>query len=121
MSGRGEPDRGAAAIAGTAASPKLNGMVGVLRQHQKKPGGIIKHNTNAVKNLAATQAFTGDNYLTSTRAAIARIPRPRRPSSPPSQRMECRPIQGRGDAGARARGGAGARAAGGPLGTRGSR
>eukprot|EP00873_Tetraselmis_striata_P034737 jgi/Tetstr1/455001/TSEL_041859.t1 len=48
-------------LAGTAASPKLHGLVGVLAQHQKRAGGIIKHNTNAVKNLAATQAVPGDN------------------------------------------------------------
>eukprot|EP00873_Tetraselmis_striata_P010450 jgi/Tetstr1/430714/TSEL_020506.t1 len=48
-------------LAGTAASPKLHSFVGELRHHQKKAGGIIKHDTNAVKNLAATQAFTGDN------------------------------------------------------------
>eukprot|EP00873_Tetraselmis_striata_P037805 jgi/Tetstr1/458069/TSEL_044576.t1 len=47
--------------AGTVASPKLKSVVGVLRQHLKKAGGIIKHNTNAVKNMAATQVFTGDN------------------------------------------------------------
>eukprot|EP00873_Tetraselmis_striata_P013779 jgi/Tetstr1/434043/TSEL_023187.t1 len=48
-------------LAGTAASPKLHGLVGVLTQQQKRAGGIIKHNTNAVKNLAATQAVPGDN------------------------------------------------------------
>eukprot|EP00873_Tetraselmis_striata_P016587 jgi/Tetstr1/436851/TSEL_025628.t1 len=48
-------------LAGTAASPKLHGLVGVLKQRQKRTGGIIKHITNAVKNLAATQAFPGDN------------------------------------------------------------
>eukprot|EP00873_Tetraselmis_striata_P013629 jgi/Tetstr1/433893/TSEL_023073.t1 len=48
-------------LAGTAASPKLHGLVGVLAQQQKRAGGIIKHNTNAVKNLAATQAVPGDN------------------------------------------------------------
>eukprot|EP00873_Tetraselmis_striata_P009962 jgi/Tetstr1/430226/TSEL_020055.t1 len=37
------------------------GLVGVLKQQQKRAGGIIKHNTNAVKNLAATQAVPGDN------------------------------------------------------------
>eukprot|EP00873_Tetraselmis_striata_P002099 jgi/Tetstr1/422363/TSEL_013203.t1 len=48
---------------GTAASPELHGFVGVLKQNQKKVGGIVKHNTNAVKNEAATQAFVipGDN------------------------------------------------------------
>eukprot|EP00873_Tetraselmis_striata_P013494 jgi/Tetstr1/433758/TSEL_022976.t1 len=50
-------------LAGTAASPKLHGLVvlGVLAQQQKRAGGIIKHNTNAVKNLAAMQAVPGDN------------------------------------------------------------
>eukprot|EP00873_Tetraselmis_striata_P006155 jgi/Tetstr1/426419/TSEL_016727.t1 len=43
-------------LAGTAASPELNATLRVLKQHQKKAGGSIKHNTNAVKNLAATQA-----------------------------------------------------------------
>eukprot|EP00873_Tetraselmis_striata_P017985 jgi/Tetstr1/438249/TSEL_026818.t1 len=47
-------------LAGTAALLNLNGMVGVLRQQQNKAGGIIKHNTNAVENMAATQAFTRD-------------------------------------------------------------
>eukprot|EP00873_Tetraselmis_striata_P014498 jgi/Tetstr1/434762/TSEL_023813.t1 len=35
-------------------------IVGVLKQHQKKAGGIITYNTNAVKNLAATLAFPND-------------------------------------------------------------
>eukprot|EP00873_Tetraselmis_striata_P043399 jgi/Tetstr1/463663/TSEL_008524.t1 len=48
-------------LAGTAASPKLHGLVGVQPQQQKRAGGIIKHNTNAVKNMAATQAVHGDN------------------------------------------------------------
>eukprot|EP00873_Tetraselmis_striata_P008113 jgi/Tetstr1/428377/TSEL_018411.t1 len=47
--------------AGTAPSLELHGLVGVLKQQQKKAGGIIKQNTNAVKNLAATQVFPGDN------------------------------------------------------------
>eukprot|EP00873_Tetraselmis_striata_P035275 jgi/Tetstr1/455539/TSEL_042361.t1 len=47
--------------AGNAASPKLHGLVGVLAHQQKRAGGIIKHNTNAVKNPAATQAIPGDN------------------------------------------------------------
>eukprot|EP00873_Tetraselmis_striata_P000378 jgi/Tetstr1/420642/TSEL_011730.t1 len=41
---------------------RLHGLVGVLAQQQKRAGGIIKHNyTNAVKNMAATQAVPGDN------------------------------------------------------------
>eukprot|EP00873_Tetraselmis_striata_P017027 jgi/Tetstr1/437291/TSEL_002775.t1 len=76
--------------AATAASPNFHGLVGVLKLQQKRASGIIKHNTNAVKNLAATQAFPGDNVD----EAAARSPRPRRPSSPPSRRMECRPGAG---------------------------
>eukprot|EP00873_Tetraselmis_striata_P040378 jgi/Tetstr1/460642/TSEL_005838.t1 len=48
-------------LAGTAASPELHGLVGVLKHEQKRAGGVIKYSTNAVKNLAATQAFPGDN------------------------------------------------------------
>eukprot|EP00873_Tetraselmis_striata_P025827 jgi/Tetstr1/446091/TSEL_033691.t1 len=40
-------------LAGTAASPKLHGLMGVLKQLKKRAGGIITHNTNAVKNMAA--------------------------------------------------------------------
>eukprot|EP00873_Tetraselmis_striata_P012596 jgi/Tetstr1/432860/TSEL_022209.t1 len=39
----------------------LHGLVGVLAQQPKRAGGIIKHNTNAVKNMAATQAVPGNN------------------------------------------------------------
>eukprot|EP00873_Tetraselmis_striata_P010882 jgi/Tetstr1/431146/TSEL_020858.t1 len=48
-------------LAGTATSPKLHGLMGVLAQQQKRAGGIIKHNTNPANNLAATQAISGDN------------------------------------------------------------
>eukprot|EP00873_Tetraselmis_striata_P019582 jgi/Tetstr1/439846/TSEL_028257.t1 len=40
---------------------ELQSFVGVMRQHQYKAGGIIKHYTNTVKKLAATQAFPGVN------------------------------------------------------------
>eukprot|EP00873_Tetraselmis_striata_P027993 jgi/Tetstr1/448257/TSEL_035544.t2 len=46
-------------LAGTAAFDLW--FVGMLKQQQKRAGGIIKNNTNAVKNQAATQAFPGDN------------------------------------------------------------
>eukprot|EP00873_Tetraselmis_striata_P000178 jgi/Tetstr1/420442/TSEL_011555.t1 len=39
--------------AGFRVSDELHGLVGVLKQQQKRAGGIIKHNTNAAKNLAA--------------------------------------------------------------------
>eukprot|EP00873_Tetraselmis_striata_P044931 jgi/Tetstr1/465195/TSEL_009902.t1 len=39
----------------------VDGVVGVPKQQHKRAGGIIKHNTNAVKSLAATQAAPGDN------------------------------------------------------------
>eukprot|EP00873_Tetraselmis_striata_P002645 jgi/Tetstr1/422909/TSEL_013690.t1 len=48
-------------LAGTGASPELNATLVRLKQLHKKACGIIKHNTNAVKNLAATQALPGDN------------------------------------------------------------
>eukprot|EP00873_Tetraselmis_striata_P003351 jgi/Tetstr1/423615/TSEL_001387.t1 len=80
-------------LAGTAASPKVHGLVmGVLARQQKRSGGIIKHNnTNAVKNLAATQAVPGDNV---DEGSSPEPPRPRRPSSPPSRRLERRPGAG---------------------------
>eukprot|EP00873_Tetraselmis_striata_P000903 jgi/Tetstr1/421167/TSEL_012210.t1 len=51
----------ALALAGTAMSLEPNRVVGDLKQYYKKAGGIIKHNTNVVKNLAATQDFPSDN------------------------------------------------------------
>eukprot|EP00873_Tetraselmis_striata_P026717 jgi/Tetstr1/446981/TSEL_034439.t1 len=85
-------------LAGTGASPNLHGLVGVHAQQQKRAGGIIKHNTNAVKNLAAKRKPSP--ATTSTRA-VAQSPRPRRPSSPLSRRLDSRS-----GAGARAGGGA---------------
>eukprot|EP00873_Tetraselmis_striata_P038541 jgi/Tetstr1/458805/TSEL_045189.t1 len=38
---------------------ELHGFVGILKQQHEKACGIIKSNTNAVKNLAATQALPG--------------------------------------------------------------
>eukprot|EP00873_Tetraselmis_striata_P004297 jgi/Tetstr1/424561/TSEL_015087.t1 len=40
-------------------SQELHGFVD--KQLQTRAGGIIKHNTKAVKNLAPKQAFPGDN------------------------------------------------------------
>eukprot|EP00873_Tetraselmis_striata_P029499 jgi/Tetstr1/449763/TSEL_036828.t1 len=57
-------------MAGTAASPELHGgLMGVLKHHHKKVGGIIKQNTNAVKNRAATHAFPGDNVEEGAKAS----------------------------------------------------
>eukprot|EP00873_Tetraselmis_striata_P022451 jgi/Tetstr1/442715/TSEL_030805.t1 len=39
---------------------ELHGLVGVLAQQHKRAGGIIKHNINVVKNMAAMQAIAGD-------------------------------------------------------------
>eukprot|EP00873_Tetraselmis_striata_P008747 jgi/Tetstr1/429011/TSEL_001872.t1 len=69
----------------------LHGLVGVLAQQQKRAGGIIKHNTNAVKNLAA---IAKPSPATTSTRAVARSPRPRRPSSPPSRRLEGWPRAG---------------------------
>eukprot|EP00873_Tetraselmis_striata_P044477 jgi/Tetstr1/464741/TSEL_009488.t1 len=84
-------------LAGTAASPKLHGLVGVLAQQQKRAGGIIKHNTNAVKNLAATQAVPGDNVDEGS-SPEPPAKRPKQPAKPAAGGL----AQGRGGAGARA-------------------
>eukprot|EP00873_Tetraselmis_striata_P041862 jgi/Tetstr1/462126/TSEL_007194.t1 len=87
-------------LAGTAG-PKLHGLVGVLAQQQKRAGGIIKHNTNAVKNLAATQAVPGDNVDegNSPEPPAKKVKQPAKPSARG-------PARGRGGTGARAGGGA---------------
>eukprot|EP00873_Tetraselmis_striata_P019204 jgi/Tetstr1/439468/TSEL_027901.t1 len=95
-------------LAGTAASPKLHGLVGVLAQQQKRAGGIIKHNTNAVKNLAATQAVPGDNVDEGN-------------SPEPPAKKDKQPAKPAAGGPARGRGGAGARAGGGAFGSRVSR
>eukprot|EP00873_Tetraselmis_striata_P036122 jgi/Tetstr1/456386/TSEL_043120.t1 len=77
-------------LASTAASPKLHGLVGVPAWHQKRAGGIIKHNTNAVNNLAATKDVPGDNVDEGSSPE----PPARKASSPPSRRLECRPGAG---------------------------
>eukprot|EP00873_Tetraselmis_striata_P016202 jgi/Tetstr1/436466/TSEL_025294.t1 len=81
-----------------------------LKQHQKKTGGIIKHNTNAVKNMAATrtQALPGDNVDEGTRP------------EPPAKKTK-QPDQPAATVPARGRGGAGVRVGGGPFGSRASR
>eukprot|EP00873_Tetraselmis_striata_P045892 jgi/Tetstr1/466156/TSEL_010717.t1 len=86
---------------GTAASPKLHGLVGVLAQQQNGAGGIIKHNTNTVKNMAATQAVPGDNVD----EGISPEP-PAKKAEQPAKPAAGGPAQGRGGAGARAGGGA---------------
>eukprot|EP00873_Tetraselmis_striata_P002408 jgi/Tetstr1/422672/TSEL_013470.t1 len=58
LKGRGGGLRGDAALGSRSST---YGLEGVLKQQQKRAGGIIKHNTNAVKGLTATQAFPGDN------------------------------------------------------------
>eukprot|EP00873_Tetraselmis_striata_P029040 jgi/Tetstr1/449304/TSEL_003819.t1 len=87
-------------LASTAPSPKLHGLVGVLAQQQKRAGGIVKHNTNAVKNLAATQAVSSPE--------------------PPAKKAK-QPAKPAAGGLAQGRGGAGARAGGGALGLRAGR
>eukprot|EP00873_Tetraselmis_striata_P041569 jgi/Tetstr1/461833/TSEL_006912.t1 len=77
-------------MSGTAASPKLHGLVGVMAQQQKRAGSVIKHNTNAVKNLAATQAVPSDNVDEGSSPE----PPAKKASNPPSRRLECRPGAG---------------------------
>eukprot|EP00873_Tetraselmis_striata_P018977 jgi/Tetstr1/439241/TSEL_027683.t1 len=87
-------------LAGTAASPKLHGLVGVLAQQQKRAGGIMKHNTNAVKNLAAiTQAVPGDNVDEGS-SPEPPAKKAKQPAKPAAGGL----AQGRGGAGARAGG-----------------
>eukprot|EP00873_Tetraselmis_striata_P029937 jgi/Tetstr1/450201/TSEL_037240.t1 len=80
-------------LAGTAASsPKLHGLVmGVVAQQRKRAGGIIKHNTNAVKNLPATQAVPGDNVDegSSPESPAKKAKQPAKPAA-----LECRPGAG---------------------------
>eukprot|EP00873_Tetraselmis_striata_P043062 jgi/Tetstr1/463326/TSEL_008250.t1 len=83
----------------------------MYREHgnqQKRAGGIIKHNTNAVKNLAATQAVPGDNVDEGSSP------------EPPAKKAK-QPAKPAAGGLARGRGGAGARAGGGALGSRAGR
>eukprot|EP00873_Tetraselmis_striata_P023605 jgi/Tetstr1/443869/TSEL_031822.t1 len=65
---------------------KLVGVVGVLKQHHKKAGGVIKLNTNVVKNLATAQAFPGDNVDEGSSPE----PPAKKANQSPSRRLECR-------------------------------
>eukprot|EP00873_Tetraselmis_striata_P037192 jgi/Tetstr1/457456/TSEL_044040.t1 len=88
-------------LAGTTALPKLHGFVAVRKHRHKKAGGIIKHSTNAVKNLAATQAFPGDN-VDEGRSLEPPAKKAKQPAKPAA-----RAVRARGGAGARAGGGLG--------------
>eukprot|EP00873_Tetraselmis_striata_P014504 jgi/Tetstr1/434768/TSEL_023819.t1 len=69
-----------------------------------KAGGIIKHNTNADKDMAATQAFPGDvDEGSSPEPPVKKAKQPAKPAA---------------GVPARGRGGAGARVGGGPFGSR---
>eukprot|EP00873_Tetraselmis_striata_P041854 jgi/Tetstr1/462118/TSEL_007186.t1 len=83
-------------LAGTIASPELNATLGGLKQHQKKAGGIIKHNTNAVKSLAAKQAFAGDNVEEGSSPEP-----PTKKAKQPAKPAAGVPARGRGGAGAK--------------------
>eukprot|EP00873_Tetraselmis_striata_P025861 jgi/Tetstr1/446125/TSEL_033725.t1 len=95
-------------LAGTAASPKPRGLAGVLAQQQNRAGGIIKHNTNAVKKLAATQAVPGDNVDEGSSP------------EPPAKKAK-QPAKPAAGVPTRGWGGAGARAGGWAFGSRGGR
>eukprot|EP00873_Tetraselmis_striata_P012486 jgi/Tetstr1/432750/TSEL_022116.t1 len=71
----------------------------------KRAGGIIKRNTNAVKNLAARQAVLGDNVDEGSSP------------EPPAKKTK-QPAKPAGGGPARGRGGDGARAGGGAFGSR---
>eukprot|EP00873_Tetraselmis_striata_P037322 jgi/Tetstr1/457586/TSEL_044154.t1 len=71
-----------------ASAPTLNATSGPLKQQQKRAGGIIKHTTNAVKNLAATHACSGDNVDegSSPEPPAKKAKQPAKPAA-----LECRP------------------------------
>eukprot|EP00873_Tetraselmis_striata_P033118 jgi/Tetstr1/453382/TSEL_003965.t1 len=75
----------------------------------KRAGGIIKHSTNAVKNMAATQAVPGDNVDEGGSP------------EPPAKKQAKQPAKPAAGGPARGRGGAGARAGGGAFGLRAAR
>eukprot|EP00873_Tetraselmis_striata_P021930 jgi/Tetstr1/442194/TSEL_030344.t1 len=95
-------------LAGTAASPEFNATLGLLDLQQKRAGGIIKLNTNAVRNLAGTQAFPGDNVGEGSSP------------EPPAKKAK-QPAKPAAGVPARDRGGAGVRAGGGAFGSRAGR
>eukprot|EP00873_Tetraselmis_striata_P021336 jgi/Tetstr1/441600/TSEL_029828.t1 len=68
-------------------------------EQQKRAGGIIKHNTNAVKNLAATQAVSGDNVDEGSSPEP-----PAKKAQQPAKPAAGVPARGLGGAGARADG-----------------
>eukprot|EP00873_Tetraselmis_striata_P018669 jgi/Tetstr1/438933/TSEL_002950.t1 len=77
----------------------------MLKHQQNKVGDIIKHTTDAVKNLAATQAFPGDNVDEGSGP------------EPPAKKAK-QPAKLAAGVMARGRGGVWARAGGGPFGSR---
>eukprot|EP00873_Tetraselmis_striata_P001475 jgi/Tetstr1/421739/TSEL_001198.t1 len=77
------------------------------RNNSQRAGGIIKHNTNAVKNMAATQAVPRDVDEGSSPEPPAK--KAKQPAKPAAGGL------------ARGRGGAGAKAGGGALGSRAGR
>eukprot|EP00873_Tetraselmis_striata_P039971 jgi/Tetstr1/460235/TSEL_005550.t1 len=85
---------------------EVEGFLGMLKQQQKEAAGSIKHNTNAVKNLAAMQAVSDDNVDEGSSP------------EPPAQRAK-QPAKPAAEVPARVRlGGGGAKAGGGALGSR---
>eukprot|EP00873_Tetraselmis_striata_P009645 jgi/Tetstr1/429909/TSEL_019774.t1 len=82
------------------------GFLGMLKQQQKEAAGSIKHNTNAVKNLAAMQAVSDDNVDegSSTEPPAKRAKQPAKPAAEVPARVRL--------------GGGGAKAGGGALGSR---
>eukprot|EP00873_Tetraselmis_striata_P008691 jgi/Tetstr1/428955/TSEL_018930.t1 len=87
---------------------KTPSSVGVLAQKQMRAGGIIKHNTNAVKTMAATQAVPGDNVDEGNSP------------EPPAKKAK-QPAKPAAGVPARGRGGAGAMVGGGAFGSRAAR
>eukprot|EP00873_Tetraselmis_striata_P042376 jgi/Tetstr1/462640/TSEL_007624.t1 len=76
-----------------------------LKQQQKRAGRIIKHTTNAVKNLAATHAFSGDDVDEGSSPEP-----PAKKAKQPAKPAVGVPARGRGGDGARGGGAFGSRA-----------
>eukprot|EP00873_Tetraselmis_striata_P023188 jgi/Tetstr1/443452/TSEL_031463.t1 len=95
-----------ASVDGPCHTPTSQGLKSTLQA--KRAGGIIKHNTNAVKNLTATKAVPGDNVDEGG-------------SPEPPDKKGKQPAKPAAGGLTQGRGGAGARAGGGALGSRAGR
>eukprot|EP00873_Tetraselmis_striata_P041731 jgi/Tetstr1/461995/TSEL_007067.t1 len=90
-----------ASVDGACHIPTSRGLEFTLKGTQKKAGGIIKLNTNAVKDLAATQAVPGDSVDEGSSPEL-----PAKKAKQPAKPAAGVPARGQGGDGAIAGGGA---------------